>query len=137
MNQVALVGRLCREPELKYLENGNASVYFTLGITREYKNNKGEYDSDFVECAIFGKSAEALASYTGKGSLISVNGTIRSYKTEKNGQVQYHQQVSCRQFQTLESKEVTLARKAKNQEAGFNTVYSGQPIEISVDDLPF
>lgn len=87
INQVILVGRMTRNLELRYTSNEKAVGNFTLAINRRFKNQNGEYETDFIDCVIFGKQAETMAQYTKKGDLIGVEGSIqkRTYEDkEKN-----------------------------------------------------
>lgn len=87
MNNVVLLGRLTKDLELKGDENKYAR--FTLAVNRTFKNENGEYEADFIPCVAFGVTAEKLNEYCGKGSLISVKGTIQSYMYEKDGYKNY------------------------------------------------
>ena len=60
MNITALVGRLTKDPELRYTQSGTAVCEFTLAVTRDFKNAQGDYDSDFIRCIVWRKSAENL-----------------------------------------------------------------------------
>lgn len=87
INQVILVGRMTRNLELRYTSNEKAVGNFTLAINRRFKNTNGEYETDFIDCVIFGKQAETMAQYTKKGDLIGLEGSIqkRTYEDkEKN-----------------------------------------------------
>lgn len=87
INSVILVGRLTKDIELRYTSNEKAVGNFTLAINRRFKNQNGEYETDFIDCVIFGKQAETMAQYTKKGDLIEVEGSIqkRTYEDkEKN-----------------------------------------------------
>ena len=87
INQVILVGRMTRNLELRYTSSEKAVGNFTLAINRRFKNQNGEYETDFIDCVIFGKQAETMAQYTKKGDLIGVEGSIqkRTYEDkEKN-----------------------------------------------------
>lgn len=88
MNKVELVGRLTRDPELKYStgENANAVARFSIAVNRRFKNAAGEYEADFPSCVAFGKTAEFVDKWFNKGDLIGVAGRIQtgSY-TNKDG----------------------------------------------------
>ncbi len=73
-----LVGRLVKDPELLYTKDGVALSKFSVAVQRNYKNQKGEYDTDFIPCTLWKRSAERLATYCGKGSMISVNGRLQT-----------------------------------------------------------
>ncbi|SOC34757.1 single-strand DNA-binding protein [Ureibacillus acetophenoni] len=89
MNQVGLVGRVTKDPVLRQLSEGRIHASFTIAINRNYKNNEGIVEADFVQCSAWGRLAERIAEYCGKGSLIGVNGRLqsRSYTNKENKKV--------------------------------------------------
>lgn len=89
MNNVGLVGRLTKDPVLRQISEGRVQTSFTLAINRNFKNQKGEVEADFVHCTIWGRLAENTAKHCGKGSLIGVAGRIqsRSYLREDRSRV--------------------------------------------------
>ncbi|MDR3215641.1 MAG: single-stranded DNA-binding protein [Bacilli bacterium] len=78
MNKVLLVGRLTRDPELRKSSNNLSILNFSLGINRNFTNSKGERVADFINCVAFQRIAENMATYTVKGSLVSVEGRLQS-----------------------------------------------------------
>lgn len=112
INNVVLVGRLTKDPDLRYTASGAAVATFTLAVNRTFTNQSGEREADFVNCVIWRKSAEALANFTRKGSLIGVVGRIqtRNYDNQQ-GQRVYVTEVVCENFQMLESRNVNEQRK--------------------------
>lgn len=86
MNQVGLVGRITKDPLLKKLSEGRTHVSFTLAINRNFRNSEGTIEADFVLCSAWGKLAERVAEYCGKGSLVGINGRLqtRSYTNKEN-----------------------------------------------------
>lgn len=89
MNHVGLVGRVTKDPILKKLPEGRILTNFTLAINRNYRNNEGTVEADFVLCSAWGKLAERIAEYCGKGSLVGVNGRLltRSFTNKENKRV--------------------------------------------------
>ena len=89
INRVILTGRLTNNPELKYTTSGNAVATFNLAVNRQFKNQNGEREADFIRCIIWRKSAENLTNFTHKGSLIGVEGRIqtRSYEHQQGQRV--------------------------------------------------
>ena len=77
LNCVVLIGRLTKNVEVRFTSNEKAVGNFTLAINRRYKNANGEYDTDFIDCTIFGKTAETLSKYSQKGDLIGVEGNLQ------------------------------------------------------------
>ncbi|WP_090949903.1 single-stranded DNA-binding protein [Parageobacillus thermantarcticus] len=87
INQVVLVGRLTKDPELRYTADGAAVANITLAVTRNFRNAEGGIDTDFVQCTLWRKVAENTANYCRKGSIIGVMGRIQTRNYErKDGQ---------------------------------------------------
>lgn len=78
LNQVVLVGRLVKTPELKLTENGKKISRITLAVPRNYKNMDGEYDTDFLECTLWTNVAENTSEYCQTGDMIGVKGRIQT-----------------------------------------------------------
>ena len=89
MNHVGLVGRTTKDPILRQLVEGRVQTSFILAINRTFKNSEGMVEADFVQCVAWGKSAEHIVKYCGKGSLIGVKGRMqtRSYMNRDNQKV--------------------------------------------------
>lgn len=104
INNVVLVGRLTKAVDLRYTSNGTAFASFTVAVERNFKNQNGEKETDFINCVMWRKPAENLANYTKKGSLIGVSGRIqtRNYENEQ-GQRVYVTEVLAEKFSFLES----------------------------------
>jgi len=83
LNRIVLIGRLVRDPELRYTPNGVATCGFTLAVDRSFVNQKGEREADFIDIVTWRKLAEVCANHLGKGRLVAVDGRlqIRSYET--------------------------------------------------------
>lgn len=78
INQVTLVGRLTKDPELKRTVEGTPVTNVTLAVNRHYRNQQGEIDADFVQCTLWKRVAENTARYCRKGSLIGITGRIQT-----------------------------------------------------------
>jgi single-strand DNA-binding protein len=78
VNQVILVGRLTKDPELRYTTDGTAVANVTLAVSRNFRNSAGEIDTDFVNCTLWRKTAENTANYCRKGSIVGVTGRIQT-----------------------------------------------------------
>lgn len=106
MNHVDLIGRLTREPELRQSQGGKSICSFTLAVDRQTK--KEGQQADFIRCKAFGKTAENLAKYMSKGSLIAIGGSIQtgSY-TNQQGQKIYTTDVLAQEIVFLESKKAS------------------------------
>ncbi|WP_405380200.1 single-stranded DNA-binding protein [Phascolarctobacterium sp.] len=95
LNHVVLMGRLTRDVEVRYSQGSNMAIgRFTLAVERDYKKEGEERAADFVSCVAFGKTAEFISQYFGKGSMIAVTGSIQtgSY-TNQEGQKVYTTEV--------------------------------------------
>lgn len=163
MNTTSLIGRLTKDIDLKYTSSGKAVGSFTLAVNRNFKNQQGEYEADFILCQIWGKAAESLANFTRKGSKIGIDGRIqtRNYENQQ-GQRVYITEVVVNNFHLLDPKESNQNQNYSNNnyqqqsqnnqyqqgQGNFNQNYSNnyqqapfvedsRPVEIAPDDLPF
>lgn len=91
MNKVELLGRLTRDPEVRYSQgdNATATARYSVAVNRRFKNAEGNYDADFINCVSFGKTAEFIEKYFRKGDMIAVVGRIQtgSYTNKDNQKV--------------------------------------------------
>ncbi|MFW7373934.1 single-stranded DNA-binding protein [Vagococcus fluvialis] len=151
INQVVLVGRLTKDADLRYTSGGQAVATFNLAVNRNFTNQSGEREADFINCVIWRKPAETLANYAKKGTLIGVVGRIqtRNYENQQ-GQKVYVTEVVCDNFQLLEPKKDNQQQNNQSfqqdsmpgmDKRGFNDnsdpFGSSSQIDISNDDLPF
>ena len=102
-NKVILIGRLVNTPELNKTANDKSVARATLAVNRRYKGQNGEREADFVNVVVWGKLAETLASYASKGSLISLDGELRTRRYEKDNVTHYVTEVLCIGFHLSES----------------------------------
>lgn len=163
INRVVLTGRLTRDIDLRYTASGTAIGNFTLAVNQRYKSQNGERGADFPQCIIWQKSAENLANYTHKGSLIGIEGRLQTRKyTNKDGQDVYVTEVVVENFTFLEARRDNASgssdrtgiskQPANDADNTTNAQSSGKPrtntkadpftsnadsIDISDDDLPF
>lgn len=116
INNVVLVGRMTRDAELRYTQSNQAVATFTLAVNRNFKNQNGEREADFINCVIWRQQAENLANWAKKGALIGITGVIqiRNYENQQ-GQRVYVTEVIANSFQLLES------RNSQNQSGNFQT----------------
>src|SRR5699024_4367682 len=84
MNNVSLLGRLTKDVELRYSQSGTAVANFTLAVNRQFKNQNGEREADFIRTLAFGKTAEVIAQYVKKGQQLAVEGRIQTGSYENN-----------------------------------------------------
>ena len=136
INNVVLIGRLTRDVELRYTPNNVAVGAFNLAVNRNFKNAAGDREADFVNCVIWNKQAENLANWTKKGYLVGITGRIqtRSYENQQ-GQRVYVTEVVAESFQVLEKRDNAANKSSLDNQMPPN--FSGQPMDISDDDLPF
>jgi single-strand DNA-binding protein len=115
INNVVLVGRLTKDIDLKYTGSGTAVGTFTMAVQRNFTDQSGKRESDFINCVIWRKSAENMANFTRKGSLAGITGRIqtRNYENQQ-GQRVYITEVVVETFALLESKQVTEQRPREN-----------------------
>ena len=128
INTVTLVGRLTKDPELRYTQTGKGVATFTLAVTRPFKNQNGDYEADFINCQAWGRAAENLANYMRKGNKVGVVGRVQTRNYENNqGQKVYVTEVVAEQVTFLES---------KNEQSKQPQEPIGEPVDIQ-SDLPF
>ena len=137
MNKVILLGRLCQTPQVKYVGQKNIAVAkFTLAVNRNYKNSKGEYDADFINCEIWNKQAEIFCKYMDKGRLVYVEGTIKvvnylstSWENRKSATV------NCYSFRFIDYKQNKKTESTFNNENIFTDEIFHD--EICESEIPF
>ena len=82
LNRIELIGRLTKDPELRYVANGHAMAQFTVAVNRDFKNAAGEREADFIRCVAWRKLAEQVGQYCGKGRLVAVEGRLQTRNYE-------------------------------------------------------
>src|SRR5690606_40214233 len=92
MNRVVLVGRLTKDPELRYTPSGVAVATFTLAVNRTFTNQSGEREADFINCVVWRRPAENVANFLKKGSLAGVDGRSEEHTSE----LQSRENLVCR-----------------------------------------
>ena len=98
INNITLVGRIIKKPEIRYTESNKAICNFTIAVNRTYKNAEGIYETDFINCVVYGKIAETTNEYTDKGDTIGIRGRlqVRNYEN-KEGNKKYITEVVAEQ----------------------------------------
>lgn len=132
MNKVNLLGRLVKEPELRYTTSGTAVVSFTLAVDRRFQKQGEERQADFINCIVWNKTAEFVANYFTKGQMMALSGRIETRTWEDNeGHKRYATEVIAEEVYFAESKKTeSAAPKAPAQpKADFN--------EFDDEDCPF
>ena len=157
INRTVLVGRLTRDPELRYTQGGTAVASFTLAVNRQFTNSQGEREADFINCVIWRKAAENFAKLVHKGSLVGIDGRLqtRNYENKQGNRV-YVTEVVVDNFSLLEARyqapndnssdstNVNANKAPSNNKANKSNnntsdpfADNSKPIDISDDDLPF
>jgi single-strand DNA-binding protein len=159
MNRVVLVGRLTKDPDLRYTPNGVPVATFTLAVNRPFTSQGGEREADFINCVVWRKPAENVANFLKKGSLAGVDGRIQTRNYEgSDGKRVYVTEIQAESVQFLEPKNSGGGsqgggssyqgggnqnnNQGNNQGGGWRNnnedpfAGNGQ-IDISDDDLPF
>ncbi|HEQ9308994.1 TPA: single-stranded DNA-binding protein [Streptococcus pyogenes] len=129
-NKVIAIGRLVAKPELVKTATDKHVARLSLAVNRRFKNTSGEREADFISVVVWGKLAETLVSYASKGSLMSIDGELRTRKYDKDGQVHYVTEVLCQSFQLLESR----AQRAMRENNVTNDLVD---LVLEEDTLPF
>lgn len=102
LNHIILIGRLTRDPEMRYTSNGTPVTNFTLAVERNYTNQQGERDVDFINIVTWRKLAETCAQHLGKGRLVAVDGSLQIRKSENNGRTYINPEVVANQVRFLD-----------------------------------
>ena len=135
MNRTQLIGNLVSDVEFKQSASGTGVARLRLAVRRNFKNQKNEYDSDFINCVAFGKTAEMISQYFNKGSKIAVDGRIQTGSYDnKQGQRVYTTDIVIENFYFIES------RKQSNNQQAFDNPFAGleaRSVDVPQDDLPF
>ncbi len=146
MNKIILIGRLTKDPELRYTPNGAAVASFTLAVDRRFSNQSGEKETDFIPIVVWNKAAENCAKYISKGRQVAVEGRlqIRSYDGN-DGQRRWVTEVIADNVEFLSNSQGQnggggQAPRAQSQSnGGFDNSFGGLGEEIVFDDneIPF
>ncbi|EGJ5993813.1 single-stranded DNA-binding protein [Listeria monocytogenes] len=158
MNRVVLVGRLTKDPDLRYTPAGVAVATFTLAVNRAFTNQNGEREADFIQCVVWRKPAENVANFLKKGSMAGVDGRVQTRNYEdSDGKRVFITEVVAESVQFLDPKNRSEGATSNNYQSEAN--YSnnnktssyradksqksdsfaseGKPLDINEDDLPF
>ena len=104
LNQIVIIGRLVKNPEVKESEGGKKYTNITLAVPRNFKNADGEYESDFIDCVLWNGIAENASEYCHKGDLLGVKGRVQTSSYEKDKQMKYVTRVIAEKITFLSSK---------------------------------
>ena len=137
MNKVILIGRLTKDPEVKYTTGSNTALCgFSLAVDRRFQKQGEEKKADFINCQAWDKNAEFIAKYFQKGSKISVIGRIQTRTwDDKEGKKQFATEVVVEEAEFVESKKSEgSGLPSKQQNTGNNDGFS---LNDDDDELPF
>lgn len=137
INNVVLIGRLTRDAELRYTPSNIAVATFNLAVNRNFKNDNGDREADFINVVMWRQQAENFANWVKKGNLVGITGRIqtRSYDNQQ-GQRVYVTEVVAESFQILEKKDNSANNASMENQIPPNFEKTN-PMDISDDDLPF
>ncbi len=137
MNQVTLLGRLTRDPELKYTPSGKAFCRFSIAINREFNRE----ETDFINCVAWDKRAETIAEYLRKGRRILVQGRIQTGSYDKDGQKVYTTDIIVDKFEFIDS---ANGNNGQSNSSNFgapaqtaNNSYVNDDNDMEDEDFPF
>lgn len=135
INNVVLVGRLTATPDLRKTPNGVSSLQGTLAVNRNFKNQNGEREADFINFQSWRGVADVIAQYCSKGALIGIIGRLRVRSYEKNGERRYITEVIAETVTLLEKRN---NNQNSNQSSGYNSPFAGaNQLDLADDDFPF
>ncbi|WP_422123996.1 single-stranded DNA-binding protein [Planococcus sp. X10-3] len=136
MNQVGLVGRLTKDPSSWTLSEGRVHTTFIVAVSRNFRNQKGEIESDFVLCSTWGRTAVNVAKYCVKGSLVAISGRLQSRHYDKeDGSRVYVTEIAADQVRFLDRRkaqeETAPLQKEPESEADFDfPVPEAEPVNV-------
>lgn len=131
INNVVLVGRMTKDPELKYTQGGVAVTRFTLAVNRPFTNQQGQREADFVNCVTWRKQAENTANFLRKGSLTGIEGRIQTSNFDgKDGNRVFMTEVVADSVQFLEPRNAT-GGQAESNSGGYSQQRTQQPAQQS------
>lgn len=143
MNKAILIGRLTKDAETRTTDTGKEVASFSIAVSRNYTNQNGEKETDFINCVAFDKKAQVIGKYTKKGSQIALEGAIRTRSYDaQDGNKRYVTEILVENLHLLGSKEDKKAptnsqvlQAVMNDEDPFAEF--GDEVQLSDDDLPF
>ena len=137
MNKVILIGRLTKDPELRYTSSNTPVATFTLAVNRPFTNQSGEREADFINIVVWRKQAENCKNYINQGSQVAVEGRIqtRSYD-DQNGQKRYVTEVIADNVQFLDTKAAREQRANNSSDINPYNLSEAEVPQTSASDIP-
>ncbi len=105
INRVILVGRITKDPEVKSTQSNIPVVSFTIAVNRQFSDENGERQADFIQCVVWRKQAENMGKYVHKGDMLGIEGRIQVRQYEAENGMRYVTEVVCDSVQFLETKQ--------------------------------
>ena len=138
MNRVMLIGRLTAKPELRYTGSNVPYARFTIAVNRQFNNQEGNREADFINIVVWRKQAEVICNYFDKGNQIAIEGRIQtgSYD-DKDGNKRYTTDVVLDQFHFIESKSQREASSSSNNEDNVSPYDYQQSNSVDLENDPF
>lgn len=139
MNRVILVGRITKDPEVKTTPSNIFVCSFTLAVNRQFTDQSGERQADFIQCVVWRKQAENLGRFVKKGALLGVEGRIQTRQYETENGTRYVTEVLCDSIQFLESRNESDIKDVQedNHSADNDEFYETSKQLAAEEDLPF
>lgn len=124
LNRIVLIGRLTKDPELRYTPNGKAVANFTLAVDRAFKGPSGEREADFINIVVWGKQAESSAQYLTKGNIAAIDGRLQIRSYDSDGQKKWITEVVADNVRFLSPR--------TEEQSGL-----GGGVDFTDEDIPF
>ncbi|MFA6377503.1 MAG: single-stranded DNA-binding protein [Acholeplasmataceae bacterium] len=139
MNRVILVGRITKDPEVKTTQSNIPVCSFTLAVNRQFTDQSGERQADFIQCVVWRKQAENLERFVKKGALLGVEGRIQTRQYETDNGTRYVTEVLCDSIQFLESRSESEPKQVQedNNSRDNDEFYETSKQLAAEEDLPF
>lgn len=134
MNHVVLIGRLTKEPELRFTQNGSPHCTFTLAVDR-ISGKDTEKTADFINCQVWGSQAENFCKYMDKGRQVAIEGRIQVDSMERDGQRSWYTKVVCQRIEYLGGAKDGSDKQEKQPK--LTDTNFGEEVSFSDEDLPF
>lgn len=143
MNNCNFLGRLVKDPEIRYISDGSAVCNFSMAVNRDYKNAEGKYDADFFNFTAWKKTGEVIQKYVKKGDRLLVYGSLRNRKYQANdGTNRTVTFVNVNNIEFIEKfdkskQEQSKPQQKKQEDDGFDGMQFGGTDDIDFEDVPF
>lgn len=138
MNQIALMGRLTRDPEVRQTQNENAVANFSIAVDRDFKPKDGDRVTDFIDCVAWGHTANFVGKYCTKGALVAVTGRLEMRDwTDKDGNKRRNAEVNVSNLYFAEKKNGNSADSVADDKPATPVEENAAADSDSEDTLPF